>query len=293
LVLHASSAAAIKSRGTEREEWIFSYLEAWGKFRGYDARLQSSIRFSTNETFSAFASPELASRFCLTRDDGGASVNFQDILEEGSVLVLYAPAQEMGDVAAQAAATLAKLVFMRMMLVRRQRSAWNQTRTAFLLLDEYTRSLVTSDQDESDLAFYALSRESGCVTLAATQAYSTIRASVDTDAVWHSVLQAFVGKICFKTSDPMTVKFFTDQIGKYDETKLTHSMSENEGWSGGSTGGGGNSGGSSKSVSSTTERRDLVDAQWFSKLENGCALATLTLDEAVYEDVIYCDQVRV
>ena len=84
------------------------------------------------------------------------------------------------------------------------------------MCDEYHEYATESDSD-----FFALSRESKCISIVATQSYSSLLNSIKNEASVKVIIQNLVNKLWFRTDDIFTIESAQKQIGREDKTKVS------------------------------------------------------------------------
>lgn len=122
--------------------------------------------------------PAIADKYCPTREDllERGFKGFNWALDEGRLVVMDCPVGAFGS-ASRCIAMFLKLAFQRAMLDRPYR--WrtdptaNKIRPALFMLDEYQEYVSTSG-NEGDDQFFALARESKCISVMLTQALSSL-----------------------------------------------------------------------------------------------------------------------
>lgn len=97
----------------------------------------------------------------------------------------------------------------------------NISPTVFMC-DEYHEYVNASDCD-----FFAQSRESKCISIVATQSYSSLLNSIKNESAVKVIVQNLVNKLWLRTDDIFTIESAQKQIGREDKTKISKSISEN------------------------------------------------------------------
>ena len=90
------------------------------------------------------------------------------------------------------------------------------------MCDEYHEYANTSDAD-----FFAQSRESKCISIVATQSYSSLLNSLKDESSVKVIIQNLVNKLWLRTDDIFTIESAQKQIGREDKTKISKNISEN------------------------------------------------------------------
>ena len=90
------------------------------------------------------------------------------------------------------------------------------------MCDEYHEYVNISDAD-----FFAQSRESKCISIVATQSYSSILNAINNESAVKVITQNLVNKLWLRTDDIFTIESAQKQIGREDKTKVSKNISEN------------------------------------------------------------------
>ena len=101
-------------------------------------------------------------------------------------------------------------------------SCSNTINPTVFLCDEYHEYVNVSDSD-----FFAQSRESKCISVVATQSYSSLLNAIKDEAAVKVIVQNLVNKLWLRTDDIFTIESAQKQIGKEDKTKVSKNISEN------------------------------------------------------------------
>ena len=100
---------------------------------------------------------------------------------------------------------------------------YNQTiNPTVFMCDEYHEYVNASDAD-----FFAQSRESKCISIVATQSYSSILNYLKNESATKVIIQNLVNKLWLRTDDIFTIENAQKQIGREDKTKISKNISEN------------------------------------------------------------------
>ena len=141
------------------------------------------------------------------------------MINKGKIVVLNMNIAEYRNLSKIIAAYL-KLDFQTEVLS--QLSYKNQINPSIFMCDEYHEYANTSDSD-----FFAQSRESKCISIVATQSYSSLLNSIKDESAVKVITQNLVNKLWLRTDDIFTVESAQKQIGREDKTKISKNISEN------------------------------------------------------------------
>ena len=97
-----------------------------------------------------------------------------------------------------------------------QLSSNKKINPTIFMCDEYHEYANTSDAD-----FFAQSRESKCISIVATQRYSSLLNSLKDEASVKVIIQNLVNKLWLRTDDIFTIESAQKQIGREDKTKIS------------------------------------------------------------------------
>src|SRR5213075_2598164 len=99
-------------------------------------------------------------------------------------------------------------------------------REVFFICDEYQNfATVGENEPTGDEKFFALSRQSKCIPIVATQSISSLRSSLPGET-WRTLLQTFRTKIFLPLSDEFSAKIASELCGKEDQWKVNYNLSE-------------------------------------------------------------------
>ena len=286
-----------------KEEWVAelngNLIEMLQQGRADDARrLQSYLRYESDvfarfddkvrsgalavlaEVLSPFALPDFVDAFCSTTDDDARLERLLD----GEAFIVNLPLATYG-LGARTTYIMLKLRMFNIMQRRRLKPEWNQERRVVFLCDEYQEIVAASKDSLSDLNFWDKARNSGCVGIVSMQGVTSCYAAISDRDVANAVLQNFRQKICFRTEDLATIKYFTELLGHVEITREGSSNQRSRSVRGGglfsaatiST---------SQSESESQTQRSTINPQLFRQLGPNEALAVLSIGGAAYDDVI-------
>ncbi len=103
-----------------------------------------------------------------------------------------------------------------------QLSIHSNLNPCIFMCDEYHEYVNSSDAD-----FFAQSRESKCISIVATQSYSSLLNAIQNEAAVKVIVQNLVNKLWLRTDDMLTIESAQKQIGREDKTKISKNISEN------------------------------------------------------------------
>ncbi|TAM01715.1 MAG: type IV secretory system conjugative DNA transfer family protein [Paraburkholderia sp.] len=259
-----------------------SYYE--GVFSRFSDEVKSGVQATAAQVLSPFRHPDLQDAFCGA-DDALEQVDFTDLVNKGSVLLVEIPRAKYGD-GARLAYLLVKLRFMNMMDARYTASEWNQTRPVAFVCDEY-QAIVDGISDPD---FWDKSRESGCIGIVAMQGYTSLIHAVGDKVAAANILQNFRQRMCFATEDMETIKLAEFLFGQVDREVANRSMSAS---SSTNPEDGTVSTTESSSVSVNQQRKSVFGPQEFRELAGSQALAMLRIGRNNFDDVIEASPVFV
>lgn len=228
----------------ERKKQQFEAVKRW--FFDDWQRIEPKLRTSIVEGISVFLSlfddnPDVKRVFCPPKEtyDPVANRNgrygipmppFAELIEQGKVIALNFP-MSMNPGLAKTIGTLMKQDFQRAMLNRIPKMAQEPDRhfrEVLFLCDEYQGFATVGESDPSgDEKFFALSRQSKCIPVVATQSISSLRSTL-TGESWRSLLQTFRTKIFLALSDDFSAETASRLCGKAEVLRPNYSISEND-----------------------------------------------------------------
>ncbi len=190
---------------------------------------------------SLFDQPEVADAFCPPRTGarGGRRLlpAMEELVEGGRVLALNLPAG-VNPALARVLGTLLKQCWLQALLRRPARMADPARKGAFwrpavFLCDEYhSFATVGGDDPGGDERAFALSRQSRCIPLVATQSLSSLRSATGGGDGWRTLLQALRTKLFLSLEDEFSQAEASKLCGQAEFFKASHSFSESSGRAG-------------------------------------------------------------
>ena len=207
-------------------------------------RIENKLRTSIVEGISVFLSlfddnPMVKRTFCPPKECYDSKLNaderfgrplppFADLVEQGKVCALNFPVA-LNPGLAKAIGVMMKLDFQRALLNRIPKIESNSAhhfRQVFFICDEYQHFATAGENEPNgDEKFFALSRQSKCIPIVATQSISSLRSTLPGET-WRTLLQTFRTKIFLALSDEFSAKIASELCGKEDQWKVNYNISE-------------------------------------------------------------------
>ena len=176
----------------------------------------------TQMTQFFYTDPEVRNTFSPLRNELNFE-GFKDVVDKGKIIILKMNIAQYRNLAKTIAAYM-KLDIQSEVMQRLVRDGANTERPVYVFADEYQEFVTATDAE-----FYAQSREAKCITIVATQSYtSLINTLKDRDTV-RTVSQNLINKIWLRTDDLFTVEEAQKQTGKEEKEKVHKSISESSG----------------------------------------------------------------
>ncbi len=212
-------------------------LQRWHRddWERLDPKLRTSVVEGLSSFLSLFDQPEVADAFCPPRDrpHGGRRLlpAMEELVEGGRVLALNLPAGTNAALARVLGALL-KQCWLQALLRRPAKMAdpahrstiW---RPALFLCDEYhSFATVGGDDPGGDERAFALSRQSLCIPLVATQSLSSLRSATGGRDDWRTLLQTLRTKIFLSLEDEFSQQEASRLCGQSEFLKPNYSFSE-------------------------------------------------------------------
>ena len=247
-ILHQTRAREIQPSGIKpiRDAEKRDQVEAVRRWFNNDwMRIEQRLRTSIVEGISFFLSlfddnPTLKKVFCPPQECFDPDANsdgkfgkplppFADLIEQGKVVALNFPMSANPGLARLIGA-LMKVDFQRAVLNRvpmMEARPEVYFRQVLFLCDEYHAFATVGESDPTgDEKFFALSRQSRCVPIVATQSISSLRSALSGES-WRTLLQTFRTKIFLALSDDFSAKVASELCGRDEQLKLSYNFSEN------------------------------------------------------------------
>ena len=189
------------------------------EFKNLDSRTSSILKSEITRITGTFISDyDISKVFCPEKQDINFN-SFKDVINNGKIVVLNMNIAEYKNLS-KIIATYLKLDFQSEILS--QLSNNSKINPTIFMCDEYHEYANTSDAD-----FFAQSRESKCISIVATQSYSSLLNSLKDEASVKVIIQNLVNKLWLRTDDIFTIESAQKQIGREDKTKISKNISEN------------------------------------------------------------------
>ena len=210
-------------------------------------KLRSTIVEGISVFLSMFDIPEIASAFCPpkpTKASGEAAAPHQRLtglaaepdlpslralIGSGKVLALNMPAGE-NPALGRAIGVMLKNAWLQALMLRpaeMKREPNKYFRPAVFLCDEYQQFASTGEDDPSgDEKSFALTRQSKCIPIVATQSVSSLRAVLGSSESWRALLQTLRTRIFLSLSDDASTQLASSLSGEVERIKSSWSLSE-------------------------------------------------------------------
>ena len=276
-----SYANYVLSEPPEAELGLTTEISRWheDEWLHLDEKLRSSIVIGMSVFLGIFVVPRTANIFCpphprkLT-DEQRAKIKMlpplQEVIESGKVLALNMPAGESAALA-RASGVMLKQSWLSTLLLRpkamkldvlaakKEKRPPKPWRPAVFICDEYQAFVTCGEDDPSgDEKAFALTRQSKCVPIVATQSIASLKSVLGDGESWRALLQTLRSRIFLSLADDFSQKTASELLGQVNRMQASYSLSENTGKASaslltGKVGGGTASAGISKSYSQKRE----------------------------------------
>ena len=268
---------------TDFEHAIYYYENVYSK---YDEKLIKSVEFTLSPVIKAFQTVELSDAFCNT--DPVKNYDLKDILNNGDIVLVDLPLVKFGK-AGKTVYTLLKLRYFNLMQSRHADETLNKDRFCFFLCDEYQELISsTGSAGLSDGNFWDKSRSSRMIGIISAQSIAAFETAIGDRTKTQTILSNFVQKICFRTGEEQTIRYFSETIGKAEVQKFTHNEGSSAQWYGGNMS-------NNQGYSVSYVDKHVIDANLFRQLGDvpnapikgtTTALACLSIEGRAIDDVI-------
>ena len=264
-----------------------------------DKKLRTSVVEGISVFLGLFDMPEVVRMFCPDRppeqtqldtepaNNGLAPADvatlrplpsLKTLIESGKVICLNMPTS--GNPAlARAIGVLLKQSWLQALLLRpaeMRRAPAQYFRPAVFLCDEYQAFATVGEADPcGDEKAFALSRQSRCVPIVATQSISSLRSVTGSGEAWRTLLQTLRTKVFLSLSDDASARIASEMCGQVERLKASWNYNESTSRAGvslfsGAPGGGKSSMGASKSYQARME--PLFRPKAFAELDTAQAV---------------------
>ena len=201
-----------------------------------------------------------------------------DLIDSGKVIALNMPAGA-SPALSRTVGVMLKNAWLQTLLKRpaeQKAHPGKYFRPAVFICDEYQSFATVGEDDPSgDEKSFALTRQSRCIPIVATQSISSLRSVLSGQEAWRALLQTLRTRIFLSLSDDSSADLASSMCGKVARMTASYSFSEQAkpGFSvvSGTAGGGRGSIGASKSF--RDQREPMFHARQFALLENCQAIA--------------------
>ena len=210
-------------------------------------KLRSTIVEGISVFLSMFDVPEIAESFCPPKPEKattsdtdphqavfGPSSNpdlpsLRALIGSGKVLALNMPAGE-NPALGRAIGVMLKNAWLQALMLRpaeMKREPNKYFRPAVFLCDEYQQFASTGEDDPSgDEKSFALTRQSKCIPIVATQSVSSLRAVLGSSEAWRALLQTLRTRIFLSLSDDASTQLASSLSGEVERIKSSWSLNE-------------------------------------------------------------------
>lgn len=191
------------------------------EFLNLDQRTLSILKSEITRITGSFVSDYQVLKTFSPSKDCLNFYGFSDVINKGKIVILNMNIAEYKNLSKIIAAYL-KLDFQTDSISRISSNLFNSDRTIAFISDEFHEYVTSTDAD-----FFALSRESKCINIIATQSYTSIINALENQYTAKVIIQNIVNKLWFRTDDYFTIEDIQKQIGKEEKQKFSKSISEN------------------------------------------------------------------
>lgn len=249
-------------------------------FDAFDPRTISGVQGNVLQILSPFNHPDMVDAFSSTSD-----VCIEDVINKGAIFLIQVPLPNWG-MAGKSAYNMIKLRFFNVMQQRESQPNWNKKRPVFFMCDEYQEIVSANKDGTSDLSFWDKSRSSKTIGVISAQAITSFYAVLQQRDLADAILQNFRQKLCFKTEDETTIRYFSRLAGQVEVEKKSVTRQSGSSTSSGSGNYGSSGSNYSNSETSTTTAKDVIDAQLFRKMQPSEVLAMLSIEGYSRDDIL-------
>ena len=221
------------------------YQDEW---LGLDDKLRSSIVTGMSVFLGIFVVPDVARIFCPPNPKDMTEEQLKrlmppldQVIETGKVLALNMPAGA-NPALARASGVMLKQSWLSTLLLRPKRMkveaalakkegrAPNPFRPAVFVCDEYQAFVTCGEDDPSgDEKSFALTRQSKCVPIVATQSIASLKSVLGEGESWRALLQTLRSRIFLSLADDFSQQTASKLLGEVDRMRASFSLSENTG----------------------------------------------------------------
>ncbi len=213
------------------DQW---YKDEW---LGLDEKLRSSIVQGISVFLGVFVEPRVARVFCPKNPEQMTEAEKErlippllETIESGKVLALNMPGGT-NPALARAAGVMLKGAWLSTLLLRPKAMKLNPEkffRPAVFICDEYQSFVTTGEKDPAgDEKAFALTRQSRCVPIVATQSISSMRSVLGDGESWRALLQTLRSRIFLSMADDASLETASKLLGQVNRMRASFSLSEN------------------------------------------------------------------
>ena len=210
-------------------------------------KLRSTIVEGISVFLSMFDVPEIAESFCPPKPEKATTSDtdphqavfgprsnpdlpsLRALIGSGKVLALNMPAGE-NPALGRAIGVMLKNAWLQALMLRpaeMKREPNKYFRPAVFLCDEYQQFASTGEDDPSgDEKSFALTRQSKCIPIVATQSVSSLRAVLGSSEAWRALLQTLRTRIFLSLSDDASTQLASSLSGEVERIKPSWSLNE-------------------------------------------------------------------
>ena len=191
------------------------------EYLSLDSRVLSILKSEIGRILNVFVSNYFIKKtFCPQKEEINFS-GFKDVIKNGKIVVLNMNIAQYRNLSKIIAAYL-KLDFQTEILYTVSSKSLISPKATAFICDEYHEYVTSTDAD-----FFAQSRESKCISIVATQSYTSILNTLKDVYSTKVIIQNLINKLWFRTDDIFSIEEAQKQIGKEEKTKTSTSISEN------------------------------------------------------------------
>ena len=239
------------SGGASRTEGL-RHVAAIRRWYDHDwLQLSNKLRSTIVEGISVFLSifdiPQIADSFCPPKPgtkEGPAPApgqgmkprtadpdlpSLKTLIARGKVLALNMPAVQ-NPALGRAIGVMLKNAWLQALMLRPAEMKQHPNRyfrPAVFLCDEYQQFASTGEDDPSgDEKSFALTRQSKCIPIVATQSVSSLRAVLGSSESWRALLQTLRTRIFLSLSDDASTQLASSLSGEVERVKSSWSLNE-------------------------------------------------------------------
>ena len=231
---------------TPRQEHVAAIRRWYAKdWQQLSNKLRSSIVEGVSVFLSMFDIPDIAAAFCppkpKTLEPGGTHYSLADgaspadlpslktLIANGNVLALNMPAGE-NPALGRAIGVMLKNAWLQALMLRppeMKREPTKFFRPAVFICDEYQQFATAGEDDPTgDEKSFALTRQSKCIPIVATQSVSSLRAVLGSSESWRALLQTLRTRIFLSLSDDASTQLASSLSGEVERVKSKWGLSE-------------------------------------------------------------------